>query len=116
MGPGQTTVQIMKVSHHFLIPHTDTDCQWQEPASAQQSFSKSQEPAVWRAIPVLEYLEEKWETFVNDPQFDKLSEAIHGGLENIRKWYQKTDDSDTYFICLGKPLRKLMNNVSNVSF
>jgi len=52
----------------------------------------------------------------SEPEFDKLTDAIHGGLDNIRKWYQKIDDSDAYFICLGKPLSELTNNVSNVPF
>jgi hypothetical protein len=27
--------------------------------------------------------------------------AIEKGLEKLRKWYMRIDESDTYFICLG---------------
>jgi len=29
-------------------------------------------------------------------------DVINGGLENIRKWYHKIDDTNVYFICLGQ--------------
>jgi hypothetical protein len=37
----------------------------------------------------------------NNPKFHEISNAIHAGLDNLGKWYQKTDDTDAYFICLG---------------
>jgi len=36
------------------------------------------------------------------PKFAELKDAIHSGLENMNKWYQKTEDTDVYFICLGQ--------------
>jgi len=74
----------------------------QEPATAQQSFLESWESTVWRTIPVLEFLQEIWGTTVNNPDFYKLADAIESGLANLCKWYHKTDDTDMYFICLGK--------------
>jgi len=35
------------------------------------------------------------------PQYDKVCNALIEGLDNLAKWYKKTDDSTTYFICLG---------------
>ena len=35
------------------------------------------------------------------PKFANISDAIDAGLENLNKWYQKIDDTDVYFICLG---------------
>ena len=35
------------------------------------------------------------------PKYADLSDSITSGLENIRKWYGKTDDTDAYFVCLG---------------
>jgi len=35
------------------------------------------------------------------PKFADVSDSITSGLENIQKWYGKTDDTDAYFICLG---------------
>ena len=63
---------------------------------------KSKDPTIWRTIPVLEFLQETWENMANTPKFQELKVAIHGGLENIYKWYHKTDDTDMYFICLGQ--------------
>ncbi|KAG2336033.1 hypothetical protein BDR05DRAFT_897307, partial [Suillus weaverae] len=33
-------------------------------------------------------------------QFNGVANAILLGLENICKWYCKTDDTDMYFVCL----------------
>jgi len=38
----------------------------------------------------------------NAPKFKELSHAINGGLENLEKWYRKTNSTNAYFICLGK--------------
>jgi hypothetical protein len=73
----------------------------QEPANAHQSFSATSEPTVWRTIPVLEYLHETWTNMAGASKFDALSVAINSGLNNLSKWYRKTDDTDVYFICLG---------------
>lgn len=39
------------------------------------------------------------------PKFTELSAAIEAGLQNLDKWYRKTDDTDVYFICLGERSR-----------
>ena len=38
------------------------------------------------------------------PKYVDLSDSIMSGLENIRKWYGKTDDTDAYFVCLGSQI------------
>lgn len=38
----------------------------------------------------------------NHPRFSEISDAIRAGLDNLGKWYRKTDDTDAYFICLGR--------------
>ncbi|KAG1748410.1 uncharacterized protein EDB91DRAFT_1079374 [Suillus paluster] len=73
----------------------------QEPANAQQSFSATREPTIWHTIPVLEFLQETWQNMANCSKFDDFSIAINSGLDNLRKWYHKIDESDVYFICLG---------------
>jgi hypothetical protein len=35
------------------------------------------------------------------PRYDKVHDALIEGLDNLAKWYKKTDDSTAYFICLG---------------
>lgn len=32
----------------------------------------------------------------------EVEEAIDAGLKNLDKWYNKTDDTDVYFVCLGE--------------
>jgi len=93
----------MKVGHciHILFALQHIDYQ-QEPVTAQQSFSTSHDPAVWRTIPVLKFLQWMWGTMANTPRFDDLIDVIGYGLENMHKWYCKTKDTDTYFICLGQ--------------
>ena len=76
---------------------------------AQQSFSTSQEPAVWRTIPVLKFLQRMWGTMANTLKFHELKDAINGGLKNLDKWYRKTKDTNAYFICLGKCLDDLIS-------
>ena len=68
---------------------------------AQASFSSETEPTVWKTIPILELLQERWETMLKVERFAPVSDAIEKGLEKLRKWYKKIDESDTYFICLG---------------
>jgi hypothetical protein len=72
------------------------------PAEAQQTFSSSRNPTVWRTIPVLEYLQQQWESMECLTKFEAVAPALSAGLENLSKWYRKTDDTDAYFICLGK--------------
>ena len=105
MGAVETTARSIAGKSSYprtLRMLTSTDFRQQEPASAQQSFSNSHAPTVWRTIPILEFLQKTWENMANTPKFYELADAIHGGLENIRKWYHKTNDTDVYFVCLGQ--------------
>jgi hypothetical protein len=86
----------------------------QEPANAQQSFSATREPTVWRVIPVLEYLQQTWQNMASSSKFNDFSTAINCGLDNIRKWYHKIDETDVYFICLGMCCIYYYNALSNV--
>ncbi|KAG1805825.1 uncharacterized protein BJ212DRAFT_1486171 [Suillus subaureus] len=72
----------------------------QEPADAQQTFLVTHKPTVWRTIPVLEFLQEMWQTMANSSKFSSVSMAIEAGVNNLQKWYHKTDDTSIYFICL----------------
>ncbi|KAF7364524.1 HAT family dimerization domain-containing protein [Mycena venus] len=72
----------------------------QEPANIQQSFSSSRHPTVWRTLPLLEALAETWRNMAATEKFVDMRESINAGLDNLEKWYGKTDDTDVYFICL----------------
>lgn len=44
---------------------------------------------------------------VQNLDFEDVAPAIKAGLENIGKWYRKTDETDAYFICMGTPFSKV---------
>jgi hypothetical protein len=87
-----------------ILSHQPLIHNHQEPATAQQTFSSSNDPTVWRAIPILEFMQEAWENMANLTKFHEFRMAIEAGLANLRKWYRKVDDTDAYFICLGMSL------------
>jgi hypothetical protein len=95
--------EVLQVSTSCYSAHSAHELTFcvQEPANAQQSFSSSKDPTVWRTIPVLEFMQEAWENMAVLKKFEDVREAIEAGLANIRKWYRKVDDTDAYFICLG---------------
>jgi len=105
MGAAETTAPSFggkPLDESAFSSYLHADYWSQEPATAQQSFLESWESTVWHTILVLEFLQEIWGTTVNNPDFYKLADAIESGLANLHKWYHKTDDTDMYFICLGK--------------
>lgn len=46
-------------------------------------------------------MQESWENMARLPKFQEFKLALDAGLENLRKWYRKVDETDAYFICLG---------------
>lgn len=56
---------------------------------------------MWHIIPILECLIVRWEEMAAQPKYNKISESIDAGLDNLAKWYRTMDDSDTYFVCMG---------------
>lgn len=41
---------------------------------------------------------------VAQPKYEEISDSITAGLNNLEKWYRTTDDSDAYFVCMGKQI------------
>lgn len=74
----------------------------QPPSKACHSFSAGTTPTVYRALPTLEHIREAWLQLAKKTEHEDIKEAIDFGLKNIDKWYRKLDDTDIYFICLGK--------------
>ncbi|KAJ7446138.1 hypothetical protein FB451DRAFT_1376010 [Mycena latifolia] len=72
----------------------------QEPAKIQQSFSSAKFPTVWRTLPLLGFLQQSWMNMAARSKFASMASSINAGLENLEKWYRKTDETDFYFICL----------------
>jgi hypothetical protein len=57
-----------------------------------------------------------WGTMANVSKFSKLKGAITHGLANMDKWYRKTNNTNAYFICLGKSSFLLDVNLFNDQF
>ena len=66
-----------------------------------QTFSSSYDPTVWCTIPILKFLIKTWENMAATARYSIVHDALIEGLNNLAKWYKKTDDSMAYFICLG---------------
>ncbi|KAJ7465531.1 hypothetical protein FB451DRAFT_1179014 [Mycena latifolia] len=66
----------------------------QEPAKIQQSFSSAKFPTVWRTVPLLEFLQQSWMNMAAHSKFASMASSINAGLENLEKWYRKTDETD----------------------
>ncbi|KAJ7861151.1 hypothetical protein B0H13DRAFT_2355218 [Mycena leptocephala] len=49
---------------------------------------------------LLEALAATWGNMAATEKFEDMRDSINAGLENLEKWYGKTDDTDVYFICL----------------
>ncbi|THG95518.1 hypothetical protein EW026_g6148 [Hermanssonia centrifuga] len=102
--------KVPKLRNKEYSDYMVTESEWQlleliyevlaEPREAQAAFSSETYSTVWRAIPTLECLQERWETMAKQPKFASIKFAIDAGLEKLRKWYKAIDDSDMYFICL----------------
>lgn len=77
-------------------------CCFQELREAQANFSSETSPTVWRAIPILECVQERWEIMAKNPRFAPVEHGIEAGLKKLQKYYRDLDQSDMYFICLGE--------------
>jgi hypothetical protein len=74
----------------------------QDPRDAQASFSSETQPTLWKALPTLEALQDRWETFASMSKFSRLKESIKKGIEKMNKYYRLLDNNNVAFICLGQ--------------
>jgi hypothetical protein len=70
-----------------------------EPALACQSFSHAARPTVYRAFPIIESMQQRWERMAKNAKYAQIVPALKAGLDNLRKWYRILDESSIYFIC-----------------
>jgi hypothetical protein len=76
----------------------------QEPAKATQTYSSVQYPTLGQTLPTLEYMINIFEAMVDNAHFQPVAFSLRKALTNAEKWYDKTDQSDAYFIVLGELL------------
>ncbi|KAJ7889429.1 hypothetical protein B0H13DRAFT_1888051 [Mycena leptocephala] len=53
--------------------------------------------AEWSKIGKMHEVLQSWR---NMDRFSDMKDSVNCGLENLEKWYRKTNDTDVYFICL----------------
>ena len=46
-------------------------------------------------------------------KFSEIAPAIRSGLDNLEKWYRKTDQTDAYFICLSTYQFDMRTNITD---
>ncbi|RPD73175.1 hypothetical protein L226DRAFT_438021, partial [Lentinus tigrinus ALCF2SS1-7] len=63
-----------------------------------QSFYEKGVPCLHRAIPSLEALLTRWEKRRADPKFALFHPALDRGLDKLRKYYLKLDNTDAYIL------------------
>jgi hypothetical protein len=85
-------------------------------ANAHGELSANKKPTCYKVFPLLEMLRTQWEEFRGNPKYVPVHHALAAGLDNMRKWYYKTDDTSIYFISHGMDsVYVLLVNVKLVS-
>ncbi|KAG2123483.1 hypothetical protein DEU56DRAFT_49781 [Suillus clintonianus] len=69
-------------------------------ADVQEAFSAEYYPTVWRILPLYEDFIVRWQTFSKDPKMAVLRHAIHAGITNLEKYYNKTDNSPAHIVSM----------------
>lgn len=67
---------------------------------AQQSFSSDCGPATHLALPALEALHKAWYTRSTKNEYIDFWPALEAGLQKVANYYEKTADSDAYFMAM----------------
>ena len=70
--------------------------------STHGELSTHKTPTCHKVYPILETLQSDWEDLLDNFDYEPVHPALEAGLENMRKWYRKTDDTSIYFVSHGK--------------
>ncbi|PPR02389.1 hypothetical protein CVT24_002051 [Panaeolus cyanescens] len=68
------------------------------PAKMHAQLASQSQPTLQHVYPLLEKLMSDWDDMINDPKYAPIKHAIQAGVDNMVKWYRKTDESSIYFI------------------
>lgn len=83
----------------IILILTDIDVR-QAAAEVQEAFSAEYYPTIWRVLPLYEDFIAKWKDFAADLKMFQLWSAIEAGLESLKKYYNKTDDSPVHIVSM----------------
>ena len=70
-------------------------------AETHGGLSAHQTPTIHKVFPLLEKVQSSWEALLENHEYQPVNHALEAGLQNMRKWYRKTDDTSIYFISHG---------------
>ncbi|KAG1869099.1 ribonuclease H-like domain-containing protein [Suillus tomentosus] len=86
------------------------DCEWEllglikevlaAAAEIQEAFSAKYYPTIWRILPLYEDFIVKWHSFAADPNMAVLRPALEAGIESLKKYYNKTDNSPVHIVSM----------------
>ena len=67
-------------------------------AETHGRLSADQTLTIHKVFPLLEKVQSSWEALLENHEYQPVNHALEAGLQNMRKWYRKTDDTSIYFI------------------
>ena len=103
MANCQACIQLPEGMPLVMLTHVCLDS-WltaQIVAETHGELSAHKTPTIHKVFPLLEKVQSRWEAFCNTPEYAPVKHALDAGLENMRKWYRKTDDTSIYFVSHG---------------
>ena len=65
-------------------------------------LSSNTTPTSYKVYPLLGLLQSKWEQLHDNASYAPVKHALEAGLENMKKWNKKMDETSIYFILNGK--------------
>jgi hypothetical protein len=69
---------------------------------AQQAFSSSSMPTLHNALPALEKLHAAWEKASLKARYAPFVPALKAGMDKLNRYYQRSAESDTHIMAMGK--------------
>lgn len=71
-------------------------------AKRHNELSKEDTPTCTRLYPTLEMLMSDWEELLEIKEYELVHNALHAGIELLKKYYRRADDTNVYFISHSK--------------
>lgn len=104
---GSPEWRIIELAYDCLtVSHLITRCyfaklNFQIVVDIHGELSANKTPIIHKVFPLLEKVQSDWESRSNNPAYELVKPALEAGLQNMSKWYRKTDDTSIYFISHG---------------
>lgn len=66
----------------------------------QKAFSAEYYPTLWHVIPLYKEIIHKWKEYSSDVDMQVLWTAIEAGVDNLEKYYNKTENSPAHIVAM----------------